>query len=252
MDKSSKKEPVANEANERKKKSLSLDVVVRKAKKSIKKTGTLPASQKASPQSTSARHAAKSKSNRQRTGQHAAKGNLLARLQSLPTRQKIAIGVALLIALPTAGLWYTKSHKDDAGSHAASSQHSDADGAVTYRTVLPAGKSIDDLGGWKRVSPPEGDPVYAYADTIDGVAVSVSQQPLPRSIKESTDEWVANLAKKFNATNRISADGNSVYIGTSAKGPQSVIFRVDELLILIKSDSKIQDQSWATYARSLM
>lgn len=120
-----------------------------------------------------------------------------------------------------------------------------------YRTVLPNDKSISDLGGWRRVSPPEKEPVYAYTDTLDSVRISVSQQPLPDDFKNSTKEHVAELAKKFNATTEVDASGTSVFIGTSAKGPQSVIFTKKNVLVLIKSQQKIDTKSWQRYAASL-
>lgn len=120
-----------------------------------------------------------------------------------------------------------------------------------YQTVLPKGKTINELGGWKRVSPPKDTPIFAFTDTIDGIPVSVTEQPLPQSFKTDTDNQVADLAKKFNATDKIDAAGTPVYIGTSVKGPQSVIFASGNLLILIKSEKKVSDMSWATYAQSL-
>lgn len=120
-----------------------------------------------------------------------------------------------------------------------------------YQTVLPKGKTIDELGGWKRVSPPKNDPVFAYTDMIDGVPISVSEQPLPQSFKNDTTGQVADLAKKFNATDKVAASSLDVYIGTSAKGPQSVIFAKNNLLVLIKSEKKVSDTSWAKYASLL-
>jgi hypothetical protein len=130
----------------------------------------------------------------------------------------------------------------------------DADTAAkkpTYQTVLPEDKSISQLGGWKRISPPGKDPVFAFADTIDGVPVSVSQQPLPSSFKGDAVSQTAEIAKKFNATDKIEAGNLDVYVGTSIKGPQSVIFTKDNLLVFIKSEKKIQDASWAAYAQAL-
>jgi uncharacterized protein YbaA (DUF1428 family) len=121
----------------------------------------------------------------------------------------------------------------------------------TYQTVLPKSKSISQLGGWKRISPPGKDPVFAFADTIDGIPVSVSQQPLPASFKGDAVNQTAEVAKKFNATDKIEAGGIDVYVGTSIKGPQSVIFTKDNLLVFIKSEKKIKDTSWAAYAHSL-
>lgn len=122
---------------------------------------------------------------------------------------------------------------------------------IEYQTVLPEGKSITSLGGWKRVSPSDGEPVYAYVDTISGVTVSVSQQPLPDTFKGSTDDNVAKVAKKFNATNKLEAGNTTAYIGTSAKGPQSVIFSRNGLLILIKSQKQIDNKAWISYIESL-
>jgi hypothetical protein len=117
----------------------------------------------------------------------------------------------------------------------------------SYATVLPKEKNIDELGGWKRVSPPKNEPVFAYTDTIDGVLISVSQQPLPESLKGD----VSSIAQKFNATNKIDSGGITIYIGTSSKGPQSVIFTKNKVLVLIKSEKEIKDTSWEIYAQSL-
>lgn len=129
---------------------------------------------------------------------------------------------------------------------AATSPH-----APNYTTVLPKEKSIDQLGGWKRVSPPEKDAVFAFNDMVDKVPISVSEQPLPATFKNDINGQVADLAQKFNATNKIDAGGTTVYIGTSSKGPQSVIFTKNNVLILIKSEKKIEDTAWASYVQSL-
>lgn len=117
-----------------------------------------------------------------------------------------------------------------------------------YQTVIPKGKTITDLGGWKRISPPKASPVYAYSDTLDNISISVSQQPLPSSFNGD----VAELAKKFNATDQVDANGTKIYIGTSAKGPQSAIFSKNGLLVLIKSQKNIDDKAWAYYVESLI
>lgn len=124
-------------------------------------------------------------------------------------------------------------------------------GTPDYPTLLPAGKSIDSLGGWTRVSPPGRDPVYAYVDKIQGVLVDVSEQPLPKSFQSGTAEAVAQLAQGFNADQKLVIDGTTIYIGTSAKGPQSVIFTKNNLLILIKSESIITNNQWAAYVSSM-
>ena len=120
-----------------------------------------------------------------------------------------------------------------------------------YATVLPTGKKISELGGWKRISPPEKEPVFAFADKIDGITISVSEQSLPPSFKSDLNNQVAQIAQKFNATDKIDAGDFTIYVGTSSKGPQSAIFAKNDLLILIKSEKEIKNTSWAAYAKSL-
>jgi hypothetical protein len=120
-----------------------------------------------------------------------------------------------------------------------------------YTTVTPSGKDIQDLGGWKRVSPQDRNPVFAFADKIGDVPINVSQQPLPDSFKSAKDEKVKEVALGFNASDKIVADGTTIYIGSSSDGPQSVIASKGDLLILIKSTSKIENNAWGEYIKSL-
>lgn len=122
-----------------------------------------------------------------------------------------------------------------------------------FDTLLPSEKSIEDLGGWTRVSPPDRDAVFAFSDSLDGTKVIVSQQPLPKEFQSGDkNEAIEDLAKGYNANRFITATGNTkIYIGTSAKGPQSVIFTKRNLLILIKSQATITDDSWISYVNSL-
>jgi hypothetical protein len=121
----------------------------------------------------------------------------------------------------------------------------------SYKTILPTGKTIQDLGGWGRVSPPDKDPVFAYADKIDGVQASITEQPLPDAFKSNTDAEVAKLAKQFSATDKVISGAVIIYLGTSVKGPQSAILTKGDLLILIKSNAKIANQKWADYVATL-
>jgi len=120
-----------------------------------------------------------------------------------------------------------------------------------YQTILPSGKTIEQLGGWVKISPPESTPVYAYADKIGSVTISVSEQTLPDSFKGDVDGSVATLAKSYSATDNQTAGNTKVYIGTNADGPQSVIFAKSNLLVLIKSQKKIDDKAWVAYINSL-
>lgn len=120
-----------------------------------------------------------------------------------------------------------------------------------YRTLVPSGKTIEDLGDWRRISPKNNDPVYGYADSINNVLICVSQQKLPKSFEGKVSTSVAELAKGYNAKDTIDASGTDVYIGTNAAGPQSVIFSKEGLLVLIKSKDTINDTSWRDYVVAL-
>ncbi|MFZ1301224.1 MAG: hypothetical protein WAQ27_01425 [Candidatus Microsaccharimonas sp.] len=138
--------------------------------------------------------------------------------------------------------------------HAVANKSADSSGTAqkpAFQPVLPLGKSIEELGGWERVSPPENDPVYAFTDSINGVSINVSQQELPKTFVGNVDSKVAEVAKNYNATTEFKAGDTKVYIGTSAQGPQSVIFIKDNLLVLIKSQKKIEQDAWKEYIQSL-
>lgn len=163
---------------------------------------------------------------------------------SLSKRQFIFGGIILLILAvgATITVYLMSQSQQPIGESASTPQ---------FSTILPEGKSINSLGGWDRISPPESDPVYAYADNIKGIPISVSQQQLPSSFKNAVDESITNLAKQYNASKKIDAKGTTVFIGTSTKGPQSVIFTKNNLLILIKSQKEISDADWTQYIASL-
>jgi hypothetical protein len=121
-----------------------------------------------------------------------------------------------------------------------------------YETVLPEGQTIESLGGWTRVSPPDRNPVFAYVDTIERVKVTVSQQPLPADFSNDPDKDVKDLALDFNAKERVVADDATIYfVGTSTKGPQSVILAKGRTLVLIKSPVQIKNDVWSGYIATL-
>jgi hypothetical protein len=174
-------------------------------------------------------------------------------ITGLGKKQRIGVAVAasvvvVLMILPLLPRFYSGVNGLDSSGSAASQK---ANEKPDFHAVLPTGKSITDLGGWKRISPPGNDPVFAYADNLRNVRIAVSQQPLPASFRSNVDANVSKLAKDYAATKKVSSGSTNIYIGTSYQGPQSVIFSKNDLLILIKSDQKIEDNAWAWYADQL-
>ena len=108
------------------------------------------------------------------------------------------------------------------------------------------------MGGWGRVSPKASDPVYAYGDRIDGISITVSEQPLPDDFTSDPNAKIAALAKQFNATKMLITNSDSVgYVGTSVQGVQSIVATKQGLLILIRSVQPITDTQWGTYLNTL-
>lgn len=124
-------------------------------------------------------------------------------------------------------------------------------GTPTYKTLLPKGKTIEDFGGWTKVSPPNRAAVYAYADKIGAVPIRVSQQQLPKDFMTNTPEKVEQLARAYAAETKLNVGDAIAYIGTSAKGPQSVIVVKQRVLILIKASAAIPNSEWENYIKSL-
>lgn len=166
-------------------------------------------------------------------------------------RTQITSGVAIIFLL------FVAPHFLPGGTQKAATVN--ADGSVKteqvaqkpdYHTIVPQGKTASDVT-WQRVSPPDHNAVFAYADKIAGTTINVSQQPIPDNFKSDVDGSVQTLAKSYNATEKIIAGTTSIYVGTSGDGPQSAIFTKNNLLILVKSTDKISEADWAKYAESL-
>lgn len=168
----------------------------------------------------------------------------------LASRKNIALGVLAVVTVVMLGAW-PLVHQRDTDKNTPQETVANATTAPTHQTILPTGKTVDSLGGWRRVSPPGKEPVFAYSDTINGITISVSQQALPKSFQGDTSGKVAELAKQYNATSKLEANGTIIYIGVSSNGPQSVILTKKNLLVMIKSQKKIDDKAWIQYVNSL-
>lgn len=169
--------------------------------------------------------------------------------------KKIYVSLAVVILVAVTGGYYlhhrgsNKTQEAKPGSSANSSSIALPHETPGFNTVVPKEKSIDQLGGWVRVSPAGTTPVYAFADNINTVTINVSEQALPDNLK--TDAELSKMAEGFGANKSFKVGDITVYIGTSGKGPQSVIFSTKSLLVLIKSASEIPNDSWIAYINSL-
>lgn len=148
-----------------------------------------------------------------------------------------------LSALAVAGLvWLILMQPSSSKNHSSKT-------TPHYQTALPKDHAISALGGW--ATPPNSPPVFTYTDQVGGATLHVSEQQLPASFKANPTSTVAQMATQFGATDKVTAGSTTVYIGTSVKGPQSVIFVKNNLLILVRTDKAIPDSAWQTYAANL-
>lgn len=117
-----------------------------------------------------------------------------------------------------------------------------------FTYILPKGKSA---GADMAVKFDPEKKVVNFQDSIGGVPITISQQQLPTSLKEDTQNRVKKLAEEFAATEVLSTANPTAYLGTSAKGPQTIIFAKKDLLIFIQSSKEIDNHDWAEYVTNL-
>jgi hypothetical protein len=122
---------------------------------------------------------------------------------------------------------------------------------ISFKTVTPNGKSIDSLGGWTKLNPPGSDLVAVYLDTLDSSHIQVSQQALPKALADDSHSKIKDFALSFGANQKIAAGDDNIYIGSASNQSQSLIFAKNGLLILIKSDGIVSNNSWLKYLESL-
>jgi len=176
------------------------------------------------------------------------------KLSKIPRKQLFFSGIICVVALAALASYLSftqRASKPISTPQTTGATPSLTKGTPDYSTVLPVDKSIKDLGGWTRVSPPDRNPVFAYVDKIGNEMINVSEQPLPEDFKTDTAQQIDLLAQGFKANEKITVGTITVHIGTSEKGPQSIIFSKNNLLILVKSSVRIDNSQWAEYINSL-
>lgn len=162
----------------------------------------------------------------------------------------VILGICLFAA------WYIVNQRQTSISSKTSSSADSSNAPVLekgkpdYDTVVPKGRTASSID-WTRVSPPDHNPVYTYIDTIAKATINVSEQPIPDDFKANPVSSVETLASNYNANQKILVGTDTVYIGTSEKGPQSVIFIKNNVLVLIKTDSRLSTDQWMSYISSL-
>ncbi len=161
--------------------------------------------------------------------------------------KKILVGGAAVFVIGIGGisfaLLYDGKNPDDKPAVLAGSTEK-----ANFEYSLPDGDATGADGEIKYDSTKN---IVNFKDEIGGVPITISQQPLPSSFKDDTDAKVKKLAEDFSATKTIATANPTAYIGTSIKGPQTVIFSKKDLLVFIQSTKVIEDRDWAEYITNL-
>jgi hypothetical protein len=161
---------------------------------------------------------------------------------------KWVYAVTALVALPAFIITFaTITHK--AGTKKPAVQGESQAAVADFQTVTPDG-DVTNTTSQKVVYDPNKK-VASFTDKINGYEVTVSMQKLPDTFKPNIADNVKKVAEQFSATTVLAVDNGSAYLGTSPKGPQSVVGYRGDLLVFIKSDVKIDDKAWASYFNSL-
>lgn len=166
---------------------------------------------------------------------------------------KLLLGIITIISIGTAAS-YVFTHQPKSTSNVSPStttEHSDT-GKVSqespgFKALTPTGADVT----WTHLAPPNSADFYAFTDRLEGVSIRVSEQPLPDNFLDDPSGSLAQLARDYNANRNLSVNGITVYVGTSTKGQQSLLFTTDSLLVLITSDSTLNDKQWTDYITSL-
>jgi hypothetical protein len=168
--------------------------------------------------------------------------------RALKSAPKWAYAVAVLVALPafliTLGVI---NHKP--ATKKPSVQGESKVAIADFQTVTPDGDITNTTS--QKVTYDPGKKVASFTDKINGYEVTVSMQKLPDTFKPNIADNVKKVADQFSATTVLAVDNGSAYLGTSAKGPQSVVGYRGDLLVFMKSDTKIDAKAWAEYFNSL-
>lgn len=153
-----------------------------------------------------------------------------------------AVTVIVLGALAGGGMLLRNRHtsSEEPGAEVLSTQTAKPD----FEYSLPKGDAQEVRYNSERK-------VVSFVDSIGGVEITVSQQPLPEGFKDSVQDKVRKLAEDFSATEVLSTANPTAFLGTSAKGPQTVIFAKKDLLVFIQSAKKIDNHDWAEYITNL-
>jgi hypothetical protein len=165
--------------------------------------------------------------------------------------------VIAIVIVPLVGFigfrLYQKNHSTVAEVQGASDTQSPEGKDVVlsdkklFDIVLPRGRDIPQ----DKIFFDQKRKFARYDDDINGIKVSVSQQPLPEEFKNDPDGNIKNVAENFNAKEKLTFDEQSMYLGQSEEGQQTLILTKKSVMIFIVTASQIDKEALKLYAANL-
>ncbi len=93
----------------------------------------------------------------------------------------------------------------------------------------------------------EAKKVASFKDKVGSADLVVSQQKLPDTFKGDPAGKLAEFAKNNYLNDYVEVGETKVYIGQSIKGPQTLVFIKNGLLVFVSSDKTVKNSDWIEY-----
>lgn len=93
--------------------------------------------------------------------------------------------------------------------------------------------------------------MYKYDDVHNGVTMTISQQPLPDSLRANPKE-IQKIAESIGAKEKVVTTNGDAYISTDDKtATQRVVVAHRQLLVFIQSSKSMTNAEWVSYIQQL-
>ena len=155
----------------------------------------------------------------------------------------------LVVAIAGASFYSFKGNNSSkvAGVSEASNVASGPTNEPLFEIVKPEGREIT-----KESIVFDPERLFAkYDDEINGIPITVSQQPFPDIYRSDVEGGVSKIAKDFGAKETLTYEGQTMYYGQDFEGPQTVVLSKNDLLVFILTTKAVDKLALQVYAGNL-
>lgn len=177
--------------------------------------------------------------------------NYIRRIATNPSRHKLALTLTVLAIAVLTTLTLLKDNTNTAQPVNADSQQvlsSNLPTSPTFTTLAPGGDIHQATGGELRYD--SAKQVASYTDTVQNVAITVSQQELPGHFVLDPAAGMANLASSINSKDQFNVGDTTVYVG-QPNNTQTAVFMKNQVLVFIVAQTPLSNEVLAAYINGL-